>query len=150
MNSKGVLPAWLLASALVLTIEVGRASTPLTLGIKGTGQQVNLSWPSTMDVPPQGTVCPEYTVERSTDLQHWQPIGGKVRAQAGLSGPTLNLTLDALAGPNFYRVLADPSAPTVQETGSGGAEVFGYNSQLSAELARLGLMSVETFAASAP
>ncbi len=103
-----------------------------------------------MDVPSQGTVFPEYTVERSTDLINWEPIGGKVRGQASLSGPTLNLSLDALAGPNFYRVLVDPSAPGVQETGSGGAEVFGYNSQLSAELARLGFMSVETFATNAP
>src|ERR1039458_9527700 len=126
MNSKDVLPVWLLASALVMQVEVGQCSTPLTVGIKSTGSKMNLSWPSTMDVPTQGTVFPEYTVERSTDLQHWQPIGGKVRAQAGLSGPTLNLALDALAGPNFYRVLADPSAATSQETGSGGAEVFGY------------------------
>jgi hypothetical protein len=150
MNSKDVLPVWLLASALVMQVEVGQCSTPLTVGIKSTGPKMNLSWPATMEVPPQGTVFPEYTVERSADLTHWEPIGGRVRGQAGLSGPLLNLSLDALPGPTFYRVAANPSAQTAQETGSGGAEVFGYGAQLSAELGRLGLMSVETFATNVP
>jgi hypothetical protein len=150
MNSKDVLPVWLLASALVMRVEVVHCSTPLTLGIKGSGQKVNLSWPSTIDVPPQGTVFPEYTVESSADLKHWEPIGGRVRGQAALSGPLLNLSLDALPGPNFYRVAANPSSQTPQETGSGGAEVFGYGAQFSDELARLGLMSVETFATNVP
>ena len=150
MNSKDVLPVWLLASALVMQVEVGQCSTPLTVGIKSSGPKMNLSWPSTMDVPPQGTVFPEYTVESSVNLTHWEPIGGRVRGQAGISGPLLNLSLDALPGPIFYRVAANPSAQTTQETGSGGAEVFGYGAQLSAELTRLGLMSVSTFASNSP
>ena len=149
MNSKDVLPAWLLASALVMQVEVGQCSTPLTVGIKSTGSKMNLSWPSTMDLPPQGIVFPEYTVESSTDLTHWEPIGGRVRGQAGVSGPLLNLSLDAPPGARFYRVAADPSSPTTQETGSGGAEVFGYNDQFAAELARLGLLSVSAFASNA-
>jgi hypothetical protein len=150
MNCKAVLPAWLLASALVLQVEVGHCSTPLTLGIKGSGQKVNLSWPSTMDVLPQGTIFPEYTVESSADLTHWEPIGGRVRGQAGLSGSLLNLSLDALPGPNFYRVAANPASQTAQETGSGGAEVFGYDEQFADQLASLGLMSVSAFATNTP
>jgi hypothetical protein len=150
MNSKDVLPVWLLASALVMQVEVGQCSTPLTVGIKSTGSKINLSWPSTMEVPPQGTVFPEYTVESSADLTHWEPIGGRVRGQAGVSGPLLNLSLDALPGPIFYRVAANPSAQTTQETGSGGAEVFGYNDQLADQLARLGLMPISVFATNTP
>jgi hypothetical protein len=150
MNRKAVLPAWLLAGALVVQVEVGRCSTPLTVGIKSSGPKMDLSWPSTMDVPSQGTVFPEYTVESSADLTHWQPIGGRVRGQAGLSGPLLNLSLNAQPGPTFYRVAATPSAQTTQETGSGGAEVFGYGTQFSAELARLGLMSAGAFATNTP
>jgi len=150
MNRKSALPALLLVSTLLLRVEVGCCSTPLTLEIKGSGPKVNLSWPSTMDVPTQGTVFPEYTVERSTDLQHWEPIGGRVRGLAGISGPNLSLSLDALAGPNFYRLVANPSSQTPQETGSGGAEVFGYGALFSAELDRLGLMSVGAFATNAP
>ena len=131
MNCKAVLPAWVLASALVVQVEVGRCSTPLTLGINGSGPRVNLSWPSTIDVPSQGTVFPEYTIERSADLQHWEPIGGKVRGLSGASGPLLRLSLDALPGPNFYRVAANPSSQTAHQTGSGGAEVFGYGTQFT-------------------
>jgi hypothetical protein len=150
MNSKDVLPVWLLASALVMQVEVGRCSTPLTVGIKSSGPKMNLSWPSTMDVPSQGTVFPEYTVESSPDLTHWEPIGGRVRGQPGVSGPLLNLSLDALPGRNFYRVAANHSPQAAQETGSGGAEVFGYNDQFADELARLGLLSVSAFASNAP
>ncbi len=150
MNSKDVLPVWLLASALVMQVEVGRCSTPLALSINGPAPKVNLSWPSTMDVPPQGTVFPEYTVEHSADLTHWEPIGGRVRGLTGISGPLLNLSLDALPGPNFYRVVADPESQTVQETGSGGAEVFGYNDQFAGELASLGLMPISVFATNTP
>jgi hypothetical protein len=150
MNCKDVLPGWLLASALVMQVEVGHCSTPLTLSINGSAPKVNLSWPSTMDVPPLGAVFPEYTVESSPDLTHWEPIGGRVRGQAGLSGPLLNLSLDALPGPTFYRVAANPSAQTAQETGSGGAEVFGYNDEFADELARLGLMPISVFATNTP
>jgi hypothetical protein len=150
MNCKAVLPAWLLAGALVVQVEVGRCSTPLTLSINGSAPKVNLSWPSTMDVPSQGTVFPEYTIEHSTDLTHWEPIGGKVRGLTGISDPILNLSLDALAGPNFYRVAANRESQTAQETGSGGAEVFGYNDQFANELARLGLMPISVFATNTP
>jgi hypothetical protein len=150
MIRMGVLPGLLLASALGLWVEVGRCSTPLALDLQRSGPKVNLSWPSTMNVSPLGTVFPEYTVERSSDLQHWEPLGGRVRGLSGASGPLLNLSLDAALGPNFYRVAANPSSQVPQETGSGGAEVFGYGMQFSSELAHLGLMSVTTFATNSP
>jgi hypothetical protein len=62
----------------------------------------------------------------------------------------LNLSLDALPGPTFYRVAANPSAQTAQETGSGGAEVFGYNDQFADQLSRLGLMPISVFATNTP
>jgi hypothetical protein len=120
MNSKGVLTVLLSLSALALEVKMGRCSTPLTLGINGSGPTVNLSWPSTLDLPPQGTVFPEYTVERSADLKYWEPLGGRVRGLSGVSGPSLKLSLDAMSGASFYRVAANPSSQTSQETGSGG------------------------------
>jgi hypothetical protein len=150
MNRMSVVPVLLLASVLGLQVEVGRCSTPLALSLQRSGSKVNLSWPSTLNVPPQGTVFPEYTVEYSGDLQHWEPLGGRVRGLSGASGPLLSLSLDTAPGPNFYRVAANLSSQTPQETGSGGAEVFGYGAQFSTELAQLGLMSANTFAANTP
>src|SRR5207302_1667700 len=97
-----------------------------------------------------GTVLPEYEVQYSTDLQHWVPVGGKVRAIQGLSGPTLNIRLEPQTGPIFYRAVADAGTTTSNETGSGGAEVFGYGPIFSDKLARLALLSVQDFATNIP
>lgn len=118
--------------------------------LKPVGSNVNLTWPSTLQHPQQGAIFPEYTLEQSTDLMHWVPTGGKVRGIAGRSGSLLGLNLQAPAGQNFYRVRADLTSPTQQETGGGGAEVFGYSTRLAEELGRLGLMSVATFSNNAP
>ncbi len=109
----------------------------VSLAIRAAGPRVELAWPSALSIPPQGPVFPEYEVQRSADLIHWEPIGGKVRAISGRSGPVLNLTLDTQPGAYFYRVGADFYSQTAQQTGSGGTEVFGYGAQLAAELVRL-------------
>jgi hypothetical protein len=108
MNRMKGLSVLLVVITLGLRVEVGRCSTPLALDLQRSGPKVNLSWPSTMNAPPQGTVFPEYTVERSSDLQHWEPLGGRVRGLSGASGPLLNLSLDTAPGANFYRVAANP------------------------------------------
>src|SRR4249920_3755303 len=106
--------------SLILYVE-GKAE-PFQLQLSGGSQQIQLSWPAAISNGVQGTVLPEYEVQYSTDLQHWVPIGGKVRAIQGLSGPTLNIRLEPQTGPIFYRAVADPGTTTPNETGSGGAE----------------------------
>jgi hypothetical protein len=128
----------------------GYCQPQFTLVLQPAGSNVNLSWPSTLPDPQQGTIFPEYTVEKSSDLVHWQPVGGRVRGINGRSGPLLNLTLEAPVGPHFFRVNGNLSSSTPQETGSGGAEVFGYGSRLAEELNELGLMSIATFSSNAP
>lgn len=120
------------------------------VGIETGGSKVRLSLPAALDVPGQGVVWPEYTVSRSSDLVHWSPVGGKVRGISGRSGALLSVTLDQQAGLGFFRILAGAGSAAPSELGSGGEEVFGYRSRLGAELDRLGLMSIEEFAAGAP
>src|SRR5262249_7840744 len=76
----------------------------------------------------------------------WKPIGGKVKGIEGLSGPVLNLSLEQQQGPVFYRIIANVSSGMTNETGNGGAQVSGYDSEFSKRLAQLGLISVEDFA----
>lgn len=114
------------------------------------GARASLSWAAAMDVPGQGLVWPEFTVSRSRDLVHWEPVPGKLRGLSGRSGPLLNLTLNQQAGSEFFRIIADPSSAAPGELGQGGEEVFGYASALSQELQRLGFMSIEEFAALVP
>src|SRR5438309_1728744 len=78
-----------------LGILLGWASNAqqFSLTIRPAGQRIELSWPTTLNST-QGLVFPEYEVERSSDLTHWEPIGGKVRGISGRSGPVLSQTLD--------------------------------------------------------
>lgn len=62
----------------------------------------------------------------------------------------MNLNLEASPGAQFFRVSANPGSQTSQETGSGGAEVFGYKSLLAAQLGDLGLLSVTAFSNAFP
>ena len=143
---KGSSPTVLVLGAPLLGIVSSRCQPQFGTSLQDAGSKASLSWPASLDILHQGTVFPEFTVQRSTDLVHWTPIGGKVRGIEGRSGPRLNLSLDKAGGTGFYRVVADPNSQAADETGSGGAEVFGYDSRFAEELNRLGFMPVEVFA----
>jgi len=73
-----------------------------------------------------------------------------VKAVVGRSGPTLTLSLENPGPAGFYRIDADPDSRAEDQTGGGGAEVFGYARKLEQELERLGFISVEQFAQATP
>jgi hypothetical protein len=124
-------------------------SFPLVLTQKG--PRVELSWPTAItNEPATTTVLPEYEVQFSTDLSNWKPLGGKVRGISSLSGATLTLSIDQQPGPVFYRVKADLSPQATNQTGVGGADTLGYDSQFSSRLTQLGHLSVQDFATNAP
>lgn len=131
-------------------VTFGLSSSPSTaqvaIGIQQNGSQVNLTAPATI-TNAQGKLYPEYTVLRSRDLAHWEPVGGKVRGLSGLSGTQLSLSLNREDGPGFYRMIVSTNSTTSQQTGLGGAEVFGYGSRFAEETSRLGFLPVQTFAA---
>src|SRR5262245_36626242 len=108
--------------------------------------RVELSWPAVLTNASAQPVFPEYEVQYSTDLEHWAPLGGKVRGIEGRTGVALSLSLDEQSTPIFYRVSADFGSTTANRVGEGGAEVFGYNEQLHRELAGMGFLSLVDFA----
>ena len=131
--------------------HVGMRSTQVAFGNSGhADEHQHLSAPSSINDPLQGLIFPEYTIQRSQDLHNWEPIGGRLQGISGRSGPRLSVSLNPDAGPNFYRALVSNSSSTATETGSGGAEVFGYDTQFATELDQLSGMSVEVFSNSFP
>ncbi len=141
-----------LASVFLLGVGLQsfQSSAQVAIGIQREGDQINLMAPASLDIPLQGQVFPEYTVQRSRDLMNWEPVGGKVRGISGVSGSQLTMSLMPDNDPGFYRVIVSTNSVTSQQTGAGGAEVFGYGSRFSEELAKLGLLSVDAFAANWP
>ena len=128
--------------------QLSRAADPFALALKPDGPRIELWWPTAITSAGQ-QVWPEYEVQYSADLTNWIPIGGKVRGLSGLSGPLLNLSLEQQSGPVFYRIIGDPNSPATNETGSGGAEVLGYDAEFSTRLNQIGLLSLQDFATNA-
>src|SRR5712692_1746436 len=104
-------------------VFVSSASEPPKLSVVRSGTGLALSWPATVQRPDGSIIRPYFELQRSTDLQHWQPIGERQRAAAAAPDQSLSAPL-ALGEPRaFYRLLSvDPLAGT--GLGSGGAEVF--------------------------
>src|SRR5690242_9800059 len=96
--------AFLFACAVA---QFAPAAEPFPLLLRPSGSRIELSWPAGLTNAGQPVVFPEYTIERSTDLKTWKPIGGKVRGIEGLSGPVLSLSLDRQQGSLFYRAIAN-------------------------------------------
>src|SRR6266404_5086816 len=102
-----ILPVSVIA---ILFVQTDTKADSFPLVLRSSGPQVQLLWPTTITNGGQGFAFPEYEVQYSTDLVQWKPIGGRVRGIDGLSGPTLQLSLDPQPGPIFYRISADPSS----------------------------------------
>lgn len=141
---------FLLLAVLLVATQNGRSSTNFYLNLQGSAGKLVLSWPSTVQAPGMGVMYPEYTVERSTDLRTWQPVGGELRGLRGGSGPMLNLSVDSAPGAGFFRVNAQLYSPAPQATGDGGSQVFGYDTRFADELSWTGFLPVEGFVTNFP
>ena len=79
------------------------ANIKLTLHLDGPNLAIH--WPS-QSVGNGGTaVFPWFEVQRSTDLNHWQPVGERQRGSAALPDLSLSLALGTNEPCAFYRLL---------------------------------------------
>jgi hypothetical protein len=65
---------------------VSSAGEPPKLSLVRSGTGAELSWPATVQKPDGSIIRPYFELQRSTDLQQWQPIGERQRAALPASG----------------------------------------------------------------
>ncbi|MGE4181411.1 MAG: DUF3160 domain-containing protein, partial [Limisphaerales bacterium] len=128
--------------SMVLSLNLASAAEgpriTLTLG----QSQVHLEWPGSLTLPDGSTTQPWFEVQQSRDLDHWEPLGQRLRAAAG-EAVRFDLPADVPLG--FYRVVAaGPQA--LASPAEGGAEVFGYQATFDDALNRRGQISADDFA----
>jgi uncharacterized protein DUF3160 len=149
-TTQGLAKALLVLGALAFCAQAYRCSGQVVLGISSGSSNVNLSAPSEITVPQQGQIFPEYTIMGSQDLTHWAPVGGKVRGIGGVSGPSLNISLANTGSLGFYRAVASTNSQSTNETATGGADVFGYDTLFGAQMAQLQSLSIGGFLTNYP
>ena len=115
----------------------------VVVGVHKTGGQVELNWHANLQLPVSATY-PAYTVLRSLDARTWEPIAGPINGSVGVSDEHLRVAVPLAGDHAFYRVVAD-----IQPAGDGdyGDAVFGYGTQFSKEIQRLGQLPLAEFVA---
>lgn len=94
---------------------------------------------------------PAYELQRSQDLKTWEPVETQLRATVSVAEEQLSVPLPTDGTQAFYRVLALLDSPTrTSKPRQGGAEVFGYGAAFAEELARIGQITPDEFAARFP
>src|SRR5438093_4183487 len=125
------------------------AGEPAPLSAKLSNTVLELSWPATTQQTDGSVVRPYFELQRTFDLQRWEPIGQRQRSLATTPGLSLNATQPLDDSKAFYRLLSiEPNQ--VAKLGSGGAEVFGYGEAFAQELQRIGQVSPDQFAGMFP
>ena len=149
MKLSGLFLAAAFLSATVINSLGQSAIGDVKLTLRRSAPGLELSWPATLQKSDGSIVQPYFELQRSADLQRWQPMGERQRAAAATPGQLLGVTLGTDEPHAFYRLLSiQPS--NVAKLGSGGAEVFGYGDAFAQELQRIGQISPDQFAAMFP
>lgn len=135
--------------AVADALPSARAAEGPSLRLERAPAELHLAWPATRPRPDGSVGRPWFEVQFSPDLVSWQPTGQRVQAQGDAVDEELRLALPPSMPQGFYRLLAvEPAA--LAAPGQGGPEVFGYGDAFATELARLGQLSPDAFAALHP
>lgn len=141
-------PAFCFLSSILLTCCVGLAvEAQPVLHVHPTASGLELRWQGAHAGPEGEVVRPYFELQRSTDLNHWEPIGLRTRLDVSASaGTDLSAFVPAGESHAFFRLLAVEPREQVRLAESS-EEVFGYADAFEQELARIGQITPEEFAA---
>jgi hypothetical protein len=143
MHSKIFLFAGFALANLVAFHALG--DEPTRLSVRRSNAGLELSWPGANQKTDGSVVRPYFELQRTFELQRWEPTGERQRALATTPSQSLGATQPLDDSKAFYRLLSIESAG-VAKLGSGGAEVFSYGKAFAQELQRIGQISPDRFA----
>jgi len=137
----------LLACALALfSGESSSPASPPAIHVRPGAHGVEVSWPAVQRGPDDRLERPWFELQRSADLQTWEPFGERIRAGSSTPEDILTQRVSPSANLEFYRLLVVPQ-PQAAKLGDDGAEVFGYADAFREEYERIGPISPEKFEA---
>lgn len=116
----------------------------ITLEFKKSGPQAEVSLHSQMALP-VSAMYPEYKIQLSMDLTNWTTVAGPITGGVGVSDEFLRVAVPTAGDHAFYRVVANVKL-TADGNGLGEA-IYGYGTEFSKELQKLGQLPLEDFVA---
>ncbi len=116
----------------------------ITLKFRKSGPQAEVGLHSQMALP-VSAMYPEYIIQRSPDLTNWETVAGPIPGSVGVSDEFLRVAVPTAGNHAFYRVIANVRL-AAEGNGLGDA-IYGYGTEFSKELQRLGQLPLEDFVA---
>ncbi len=111
------------------------------LHFKPQGAQGELRLHSRLGLP-VSAMYPEYTIQCSTNLQDWFTVGEPFSGGVGVSDEELRVAVPLVGDHAIYRVVSNVK---LAADGGGGEAVYGYGTEFSKELQRLGQLPLSDF-----
>jgi len=130
--------------ALLLSGFCSFAADQINLEFKKSGAQGEVGLRSQLALP-VSAMYPEYTILCSTNLVDWQSVAGPIAGSVGVSDEFLRVAVPTAGDHAFYRVVANVK---LAAKGDGlGDAIYGYGTEFSKELQRLGQLPLRDFVA---
>ena len=138
-----VMLSWATIGVLAFLASTGFGADEIGLHFKSQGAQGELRLHSRLGLP-VSAMYPEYTIQCSTNLQDWFPVLGPLNGSVGVSDEELRFAVPFAGDHAIYRVVANVK---LAADGGGGEAVYGYGTEFSKELQRLGQLPLSEFVA---
>ena len=126
-----------------LTNSPAKASDAVVLKLNPAGSQDALSLHSTFSLP-VSSQYPEYTIQRSTNLQTWETIGAPVSGGVGVSDELLRCAVPLAGQQSFYRVVANVKLAPADSTHLGDS-IYGYGTEFGRQIQQVGQLPLDDF-----
>jgi hypothetical protein len=117
------------------------AADEIALRFKSHGTQAEVGLHSRLALP-VSAMYPEYVIQCSTNLQDWFTVAGPFPGGVGVSDEALRIAVPLAGDRAVYRVAANVK---LAADGGGGDAVYGYGTEFSKELQRLGQLPLSEF-----
>jgi hypothetical protein len=137
------------AAGCNLFAQVPGAQNAVKLKVHWDGSKLEAQWPAQVFRADGSPAFPAFELQRSTNLASWTVLDGTFQG-VGDAGEVLSVQIPTDSSQAFYQLSARFSLERAASLGKGGAEVFGYANAFNEQLAEIGQITPEQFAALYP
>lgn len=123
--------------------QVAPAADQVVLQFNPAGSQGVVALHSTFGLP-VSSQYPEYTIQRSTNLQTWESVASPVSGGVGVSDELLRNAVPLAGQRAFYRVVANVKTASPDNNRLGDS-IYGYGTEFGRQIRQVGQLPLNEF-----